>query len=428
MKELRIQEVPVSDVNVVNQIVREAAQKAAKETDAEPEPKMTGEVKWPMTVELKPGLEGAITCGTKIGYVNGAKGWLIYRGYNCFDLAEKSSFEETSYLLLFGKLPTRKELDDFDRKLKEHRAVPDVVLEVLEKIPTAKTHPMSALRTGVSVLGTLDENAEDTSVEAETEVAIKLIAQMSTLAGAVARIRAGKKPVAPDTSLSHAANFLYMMTGEKPDPVAERIMDISLILHADHGMNNSTFTCMVVNSTLSDMYSSIVAGIGSLKGPLHGGANERVLYDLEEIGSSDNVEPWFRKARETKRKVMGFGHRVYKAYDPRARILGPLAEMLARRDGGIKGMYEIAVKLDKIVCEELGKEKKVFPNVDFYSGLVYKALGIETAMFTPIFAVSRVAGWCARVLEYLADNRIFRPRAIYTGPIKADYVPIEKRS
>mgnify|MGYP000327142707 CR=1 FL=1 len=218
-----------------------------------------------------------------------------------------------------------------------------------------------------------------------------------------------------------------MMTGKKPDAVSEKIMDIALILHADHGMNASTFTTMVVNSTLSDMYSSIVGGIASLKGPLHGGANERVLYDLNEIGSPQNVENWFRKARETKRKVMGFGHRVYKAYDPRARILGPLAKLLCERTSEMKNLYEIAEKLDKIVCEELGKEKKIFPNVDFYSGLVYRSLGIETAMFTPIFTVSRVSGWVARALEYLENNRIFRPRAVYTGEVKADYIPVDQR-
>jgi len=205
-------------------------------------------------------------------------------------------------------------------------------------------------------------------------------------------------------------------------------MDVALILHADHGMNASTFTTMVINSSLSDMYSSVVGGIGSLKGPLHGGANERVLYDLLEIGSPDKVESWFHKARETKRKIMGFGHRVYKAYDPRARILGPLAKVIADHNPEIKPLYEVAARLDDLVCSELGKEKKVFPNVDFYSGLVYRGLGIDTPMFTPIFAVSRVAGWTARALEYLATNRIFRPRAVYTGPIRLEFVPIDQRS
>jgi len=388
---------------------------------------LTGSVSWPVEATLQRGLDGAIACETTIGYVNGAKGWLVYRGYNIFDLAEKSSFEETTYLLLFGKLPTQKELDDFKAKLRANMKAPKVVLDVLKTIPTAKTHPMAALRTAISVLGNLDEKAEDTSVEAETEVAIKLIAQMATYAGAISRIRQGKEPVEPDPSLSHAGNFCYMMTGEKPDEMMERIMDVSLILHADHGMNASTFTSMVVNSSLSDMYSTISAGIGSLKGPLHGGANERVLYDLEEIGSPDNVEAWFAKARETKRKVMGFGHRVYKAYDPRARILGPLAAMMIETKPEMKKLYDTAVKLDALVCAQLGAQKRVFPNVDFYSGIVYRALGIETAMFTPIFAVSRVSGWTARVLEYLKDNRIFRPRAVYTGPLRKEYEPIESR-
>jgi citrate synthase len=282
------------------------------------------------------------------------------------------------------------------------------------------------LRTLASIQGNIDPRADDTSVENETEIAIKLIAQMATLTGAIARIRKGEKPIDPDPSLSHAANLLYMMTGKKPDAVLERSMDISLILHADHGMNASTFTTMVVNSSLSDMYGSVVAGIASLKGPLHGGANERVLYDLEEIGSVDNVEAWFAKAQQTKRKVMGFGHRVYKAYDPRARIFGPMADGLVDRDPAVRRLYDIAVKLDGLVCSQLG-EKKIFPNVDFYSGLIYRAMAIETAMFTPIFAVSRISGWTARAIEYLQDNRIFRPRAIYVGPISMPYVPMDKR-
>lgn len=414
-------------VTQVNELIRKAAEKAARETDDEPEPGLTQEPTWPIEVKIGRGLEGAISNTTKIGYVNGAKGWLVYRGYNCFDLAEKSNFEETVYLLLHGRLPTQSEYNAFHQKLVGYRTLPEPVLEVLQSIPTSRTHPMSALGTAVSALGTLDENAEDTSVEGETEIAIRLIAQMASIAGAIARIRNGEAPVKPDPNLSHAANFLYLMTGDKPDEVAERIMDVSLILHADHGMNASTFTTMVVNSSLSDMYSSVVGGIASLKGPLHGGANERVLYDLNDIGSADNVEPWFKKAREEKRKVMGFGHRVYKAYDPRARIFGPLANLVAEKNPQVKGLYETAIKLEEVVGRELGKDKKIFPNVDFYSGLIYTAMGIETSMFTPIFAVSRVAGWTARALEYLADNRLFRPRAIYTGPIKAEYVPIGQR-
>ncbi len=410
----------------INEILEKVKKKAFEETANEPEPKLTGGVKWPVPAEIGKGLENAISNETKVGYVNGAKGWLNYRGYDVFNLALYSSFEETSYVLIFGAMPNAKQLADFKKKLAANRGIPKKVFEIMKQYPIKDTHPMISLSIGVALLSTFDKTTETLTVEAETEIAIKLISQMATIAAAVARIRAGKEPVDPDTSLGHAANFLYMLNGKKPDEVAERIMDICLILHADHGMNASTFASMVTNSTMSDMYSSIVTGIGTLKGPLHGGANEQVVYQLAEIGSLENVEAWFKKARETKKKVMGFGHRVYKSYDPRARILGPLVEGFAD-DPEIKKLYEIANKLDKMVCAELGKEKKIFPNVDFYSGLVYKAMRIEIPMFCVIFAVSRISGWGGRVLEYLKDNRIFRPRAVYTGPMLVEYVPIEKR-
>jgi citrate synthase len=412
----------------IRDLLEEASRRARQETDDEPEPGMVGDVTWPMQVSLGKGLEGAIATSTQIGYVNGAKGWLIYRGYNVFDLAIHSTYEETAYLLLYGSLPSRRQLADFSRLLVHQRPVPPTVFDVLGMIPTARTHPMAALRTAVSVLGTLDESAEKLTVADETDVAVKLIAQFATLTGAIARIRHGREPLAPRDDLGHAANLLYLMTGEEPDPLVARIMDIGLILHADHGMNASTFTTMVVNSSLADMYSSVVAGIGSLKGPLHGGANEQVLYDLEDIQRPENVEPWLDRAQASKRKVNGFGHRVYKAYDPRARILGPLAELLSRHDPATRNLYQIAVALDDLMTRRLGKDKKIFPNVDFYSGIVYKAMAIEPGMFTPIFAVSRVAGWCARALEYLGDNRIFRPRAIYTGPPRMEYQPLDQRS
>ena len=411
----------------IKAVVRETAERARRETKDAPDPKFVGDVEWPVTCSVHQGLDGAISTSTKIGYVNGDKGWLVYRGYEIFDLAENSSFEETCYLLLYGDLPSASELKTFAGKLRANREVPPAILETLERIPITHTHPMSALRTAISVLGNLDPKAENTSVASETEVSIKLIAQMASIAAAIARLRHGKEPVAPDPELGHAANFLYMMNGSKPDPELATLMDLSLILHADHGMNASTFSTMVVNSSLSDMYGSITAGLASLKGPLHGGANEAVLYDLEEIGDPANVESWFAEARKNKRKVMGFGHRVYKAYDPRARILGPLAHRLAETHPEIRSLFEVAVKLEETVTSQLGKEKKIFPNVDFYSGLVYRAMGIETSMFTPIFAVSRISGWVARALEYLADNRIFRPRAIYTGPISREYVPFDQR-
>lgn len=415
------------NVNEIDDLIRQAAAKAAQETNDEPEPGMTKEPAWPVEIKIGKGLEGAIANATRIGYVNGAKGWLIYRGFNCFDLAEKSTFEETTFLLLFGKLPTSAELDAFKQKLANHRRVPQRALEILKSIMALHTHPMTAMQTGVSILANFDEDANDTSVVGETEIAIKLIAQLATLSGAIARIRKGLAPIAPDLELSHAGNLLYMMTGEKPDAFSERAMDLALILHADHGMNASTFTTMVVNSSLSDMYSSVVAGLGSLKGPLHGGANEQVVYTLQEIGSPEKVQNWYRKARESKRKIMGFGHRVYRAYDPRARIFGPIAKLMAERNPAIRTLYQTAAELERVVCGELSAEKKIFPNVDYFSGIIYSAMGIDPAMFTTIFAVSRVSGWTARALEYLADNRLFRPRAVYTGPIKAEYVPMKKR-
>ncbi|MFN8547363.1 MAG: citrate synthase/methylcitrate synthase [Candidatus Eisenbacteria bacterium] len=409
----------------IEELVLEAGRKARAETSDEPEPQYTGEVDFPIDCKVGRGLEGAVACATKVGYVNGARGWLVYRGLNIFDLAAYSSYEETAYLLLFGALPSKSQLKDFKQELISKRAVPAPVMDMIRTV-APKTHPMSALRSAVSLLGNLDPTADDTSVEAETKVAIQLIAMFPTLAGAVARLRWNKEPLPLNPELSHAAYLVHQMTGEVPDELKERVMDVSLILHADHGMNASTFTTMVVNSSLSDMYGSVVAGVASLKGPLHGGANERVLYDLEEIGEPANVENWYAKAETTKRKVMGFGHRVYKAYDPRARILGPLAGLLVEHHPHEEKLYKVATKLEQVVCGKLS-DKKIFPNVDFYAGLVYRSIGIETAMMTPIFAVSRVAGWTARALEYLGDNRIFRPRAIYTGPIQTGYVPMDKR-
>jgi citrate synthase len=387
-------------------------------------PKFVGKIEWPTTIQLGKGLEGAITGETTIGYVDGEKGWLVYRGYNIFDLAEHSNFEETSYLLMFGKLPTKKELDDFNKKLLGYREVPDEVIETLKRIPK-DVHPMAAMRTGVSVLGSFDPQADDISVEGETEIGIKLTAQMATIAGAVGRIRQGKEPLKPDPGLDHSANFLYMMTGEKPDDFSTKVMDVSLILHADHGMNASTFTTMVTNSSLSDMYSSIIAGICSLKGPLHGGANERALADMMQIKDEEGAVKYVKDSIDKKKKIMGFGHRVYKAYDPRAKVLGQYSQKVTEMKG-MAQLYKIAKKVEEEVIKAYG-ERGIFPNVDFYSGTIYYAMGIEIPMFTPIFAVSRVSGWVARVLEYLPQNRIFRPRAVYVGPLEQKYVPMDKR-
>ena len=374
--------------------------------------------------EYAKGLEDVITNESSIGYVEGTQGWLIYRGIDIGDLAEHSNFEETVYLLLYGALPKRQELADFKEKLLRYREVPKQVFDVLRFLPR-DCHPMAALRTGISALGTYDAKADEVTVSNCNEIAIKLTSQMATVAAAIARLRKGKEPVAPDPTLDLAANFLYMMNGKKPDAEEARLMDICLMLHADHENNASTFSTMVVISSLSDLYSAVVGGIGSLKGPLHGGANEQVMEILLEIGDPGKAETWIKNAIARKVKIMGFGHRVYKAYDPRARILNKYAkEFTARRSVG--HLYEIAQIVEREVIAAYGG-KGIFPNVDFYSGLIYHAMGVETAMYTPIFAVSRISGWVARDIEYLADNRIFRPRSLYTGVLKADYIPMDKR-
>jgi len=459
----------------ITEIVLKAARKARAETRNTPEPKTVSKVAWPLDCTVGPGLEGAIACETKIGFVNGSRGELTYCGYDIFDLCAYSTFEEVSYLLIYGRLPTGKQLDVFKAKLVAARSLPHT-LRMLMGFPLEQMHPMACLRLGTNLMRqrltwkdsdaarpdsveaiAADEDsipmetqpmgeekaiyefkkkakaARPADVPAETEDAaglkacIHLIAGLPTISAAVSRVHAHKLPIEPDPELGHAANFLYMMTGERPTAEQERIMDIALILHADHGMNASTFASMVVASTLSDVYFSIGSGIAALSGPLHGGANEAVLKMLEKIGHPDNVEAWFERAQRRKKKIMGMGHRVYKTYDPRARILGPLAKHVAKHDKDAALLLRIARKLEKLVVASLGKEKGIFPNVDFYSGIVYKSMGIHRNMFTPVFAVSRVAGWTARVHEYLKKNRIFRPRALYTGDFGKEYRPVAAR-
>jgi len=374
--------------------------------------------------EYARGLEGVVTNETAVGYVDGVKGQLVYRGYSIEDLAEHSSYEETAYLLLFGKLPTQQELDGFKAKLVSYRSIPGQVIDVLKALPRS-AHPMAMLRTGISALGCFNPKADQATVENDTEIGFKLIAQMATVTAAVARIRKGVDPVDPDPSLDHTANFLYMAGGEKADPFITRVMDVALILHADHGNNASTFSCMAVNSSLSDLYSAIVAGIGSLKGPLHGGANEQALKELLSIGSQDRVDDYVKKRLEEKKKFIGFGHRVYKTYDPRAKILGRYSKEVTERKG-MDHLHETARRLEEQVVAEFG-ERGIFTNVDFYSGTIYHSLGFEAPMFTTLFAVSRIAGWVARILEYLPENRLFRPRALYVGELEAHYIPIDQR-
>ncbi len=370
------------------------------------------------------GLEGIVAAISSISAIDGMEGKLIYRGIPIESLAKYSTFEETAYLILYGKLPKKNELDDFTKKLKNAREIPGNVKEALQVLPP-DPHPMDILKLAVSHIALYDPDKKNNDREAMMRKAIRIIAQIPTIVAYYHRIRSGKDIIPPDPNLNHAANFLYMLHGKVPEEEEARIFDIALILHQDHGMNASTFSAMVTASTLSDIHSAIVSAIGTLKGPLHGGANERVLDMLKEIGSKEKAEEYVLNKLAEHKKIMGFGHRVYKSYDPRARILKQYAERLSDKYKD-RRWIEIGEKIEEVMIREVGK-KGIFPNVDFYSGIVYHFLGIPKDLFTPIFAISRSVGWCAHVYEYTASNRIFRPRALYNGPIDVEYIPIEKR-
>jgi citrate synthase len=373
------------------------------------------------TPTYKAGLEDVVAGTSDICFIDGREGRLVYCGYDITDLAKHSTFEEVVFLLFHKRLPTKAELVDFDSKLKSFRTVPAEVLTILKGLPK-DIHPMAALRTAVSVLGNYDAGAEKTGTTAYVTASMKLVAQISTVTAAWERIRTGKEPVAPRTDLSHAANFLYMLTGTEPDAFNAHVFDVALILHADHELNASTFSGRVTVATLTDIYSAVTAAVGTLKGPLHGGANEQVMKMEAEIGTVENAEPWIKDALAQKKKVMGFGHRVYRTKDPRAYILEDLSEQLGKRAGNTK-WFEMTRKIEEVVL----REKGLYPNVDLYSGSAYTVMGISTDLFTPIFAVSRISGWTAHILEQLSNNRIIRPRAEYTGPEKLEYVPVQAR-
>lgn len=370
---------------------------------------------------FKAGLEDVVAGTSEICFIDGREGRLVYCGYDIRDLANHSTFEETVFLLFNHRLPTSAELAAFDAKLKGYRAVPAGVLAILESLPHT-IHPMAALRTGVSALGNFDPDSESTGREAYLETSVKLTAQLATLVTAWERIRQGKEPVAPRADLSHAANFLYMLSGQEPDPFHAKVFDVALILHADHELNASTFSGRVTIATLTDIYSAVTAAVGTLKGPLHGGANEQVMKMEMEIGEVASAEEWIKDALAQKKKIMGFGHRVYKTKDPRAYILERLSEEVGKRAGNTKWF-----EMTRVIEETVLREKKLHPNVDLYSGSAYYAMGIPIDLFTPIFAVSRISGWTAHILEQLEHNRIIRPRAEYTGAEKLDYVPLDKR-
>lgn len=365
------------------------------------------------------GLEGIVAATSSISSI--IDGVLTYRGYNIDDLAENAGFEEVAYLLWFGKLPNSSELEDLNRQLSEYAPLPDFVLQILRNTPR-DANAMAVLRTAVSALALTDPEANDMSEAANVRKAIRLQAQFPTIVAAFARIREGKEPIAPKQGVSIAHNFLYMLTGKEPESIAVEALDKALVLHADHELNASTFASRVTVATLSDIYSGVVSAIGALKGPLHGGANEAVMAMLEEIGSEDNVEAYIKNKLDNKEKIMGFGHRVYKNGDPRAKHLQRMSHELGKITGNLK-WYNMSVKIEEMVTSLKGLK----PNVDFYSASVYTSLEIPRDLFTPIFAVSRVSGWTAHILEQYADNRLIRPRAEYVGPSHQKYTPLDQR-
>jgi len=383
-----------------------------------------------MADEIAKGLEGVLVAESKLSDIDGDAGRLVYRGYDIEDLAEYAAYEEVLYLLWYGHLPTRSELSEFAASMATERAIDDRVVEAIRLLVDADEEPMTALRTGVSMLSAFEAepDADPNDIEAARRKARRITAAMPTVLAAFDRLRAGADPIAPNEDLGHAANFLYMLTGEEPGDVAAETFDMALTLHADHGLNASTFTAMTVASTLADMYASITAGIGALSGPLHGGANQDVMETLVEIDDSDmGPIEWVRTARAEDRRIPGWGHRVYNVADPRARILKRKAEELGEASGDRK-WYSYTSEIERYLSEEVGlTEKDIAPNVDFYSGSVYYQMGIPIDLYTPIFAISRVGGWVAHVLEYQSDNRLIRPRGRYVGPGAREFVPIDDR-
>ena len=378
-----------------------------------------------MTVcEYKPGLEGIPAAQSSISFVDGQKGILEYRGIRIEELATKSTFLETSYLLIWGKLPTKEELDKFENDIRYHRRIKYRIRDMMKCFPETG-HPMDALQASAAALGLFYSKRALDNPEYIREAVVRLLAKIPTMVAAFKLMRKGNDPVQPNDDLDYSANFLYMLNEQIPDPLAAQVLDVCLTLHAEHTMNASTFSAMVTASTLTDPYAVIASAVGTLAGPLHGGANEEVIEMLEEIGSVGKVRAYVEDRLERKQKIMGFGHRVYKVKDPRATILQNLAEQLFEKFGYDK-YYEVALELEEVVAEKLAY-KGICANVDFYSGLVYRKLGIPTDLFTPMFAIARVAGWLAHWKEQLAENRIFRPTQIYTGDHSMPYIPMHDR-
>ncbi|MAR07223.1 MAG: citrate synthase [Cyanobium sp. NAT70] len=376
-------------------------------------------------IELRPGLDGVPATQSAICDIDGEQGLLTYRGYPVSELAANSSFLETAYLLIWGELPTRDQLTAFEQEVQMHRRMSFRVRDMMKCFP-ATGHPMDALQSSAASLGLFYSRRAIDDPQYIYDAVVRLIAKIPTMVAAFQLIRKGQDPIQPRDDLAYSANFLYMLTEREPDPLAARIFDRCLILHAEHSLNASTFSARVTASTLTDPYAVVASAVGTLAGPLHGGANEDVLTMLEQIGSSENAEAYLDEAMTEKRKIMGFGHREYRVKDPRAVILQSLAEEMFARFGH-DHLYDVARGLELAAESRLGA-KGIFPNVDFYSGLVYRKLGIPRDLFTPVFAISRVAGWLAHWREQLGANRIFRPSQIYSGSGPRAWTPIHERS
>jgi citrate synthase len=375
-------------------------------------------------VVIHKGLDGVYVKESKICYIDGEASKLFYRGYSIEELAEHSNFEETAYLLINGWLPTRSQLTEFKERIESYRPLEPEVLQLIRSFP-AESDAIDVLRTAVSALSLYDPQPTPESIDGRIDRALRILAKTPTIITAFDRIRNGKEPVSPKAGLNHASDFLYMLTGKEPDPYDSYVMDIGLILHAEHEMNASTFSCTVTASTLADMYSIITSGIAALRGPLHGGANEAALRTVMEVGNPSNADAYVVQALAQKKKIMGFGHRVYKTWDPRYVILKRIGEELATKRGN-RELFDTAVAIEKAARSHL-EGLPIFPNVDSYSGVVFHMLGIPTDLFTPIFAMSRIAGWTAHSIEYLKANRLIRPKALYVGKVGLPYPPMESR-
>ena len=384
----------------------------------------TGAVKMTAAPVFDKGLANTIAAETQASFIDGAKGVLEYVGYDIDSLARNSTFEETVFLLWNRRLPNAAELAKLAAELRAEYDLPEAVWQMIRETPRT-AHPMHMLRTLVSSLGMFDREADDNSPEANWRKSVRLLAKTPTIVANFDRHRKGKPLVRPDATMDMATNFLNMLNGARPTVAVAKALDVCLILHADHGLNASTFAARVTISTLSDMYSAITTAIGTLKGPLHGGANEEVMHMLNEIGTMDNVEPYIKERLARKDRIMGFGHRVYKAYDPRAGYLKTFAKQIAT-DTGNQGLYEMSTKIEDIMKAEVAA-KGIYPNVDFFSATTYHSIGIDLDIFTCMFAVSRISGWTAHCMEQLAANRLIRPMAEYTGPHGLSYVVMSAR-